>query len=225
AVQGSWGHTPPYGPGVLPLGSPQQEPRRGRSTAALIAVALIVAIGAGGSVYALMKDDGSSPTAQENKQTPASASAPVSPAPSTQGQDPSTPDTSSAPAETPQSAAGEIPAKFLGTWSGAIDNATGHHPRQITIQQGEPGDTVLSMTADGPQKDGQPYHCLFEGELTSATDSTLRIGGTDPVIAEPASACTPGKPSTVTILPSGQLRRVMTGLDGKTQTLTYDRSG
>ncbi|WP_372350539.1 serine/threonine-protein kinase [Streptomyces sp. KL116D] len=226
AAQGSWGHTPPYGPGVLPLGSPQQEPpRRGRSTAALLAVALIVAIGAGGSVYALMKDDGSSPTAQENEQSPASASAPASPAPSSQGQDPSTPETSSSPAETPQSAAGEIPAKFLGTWSGAIDNATGHHPRQITIQQGEPGDTVLSMTADGPQKDGQPYHCLFEGELTSATDSTLRIGGTDPVIAEPASACTPGKPSTVTILPSGQLRRVMTGLDGKQQTLTYDRSG
>ncbi|MGQ4435020.1 protein kinase domain-containing protein, partial [Streptomyces sp. SAS_260] len=50
------GPTPPYGPG--PGGEPHAPPRNGRSTALLVVVALIVALGAGGSVYALMKDGG-----------------------------------------------------------------------------------------------------------------------------------------------------------------------
>ncbi|MEB3962200.1 serine/threonine protein kinase, partial [Streptomyces kunmingensis] len=224
--QGAWGGTPPYGPGAAPLVAPQQEPpRRGRSTAALVAVALIVALGAGGSVYALMKDDGDpSTTAQDDQQSP-SPTAPVQPGPDSPAPTPTpTPAPSTEPERTPQSAAGEIPTKFLGTWTSGIDNERGHHPRRIVLQQGETGDTVLSMTADGTQKDGKPYHCVFQGTLTSATDSTLRIGNTDPVVAEPPPACTPGKPSTITFLSSGQLRRVMIDSAGKRQVLTYDKS-
>ncbi|MEV5606759.1 protein kinase [Streptomyces sp. NPDC052225] len=225
---GSWGQTPPYGPGVAPLGAPPQEPpRRGRSTAALVAVALIVALGAGGSVYALMKDDGSDPSTRAGDRQSTAASTPGSPAPSSQGEEGPAPQSSEPAAESsqPPSDAGEIPEKFLGTWGGAIDNQYGHHPRRITIQQGERGDTVLSMTADGTDKDGVSYHCVFEGELTSASPSTLRIGDTDPVVAEPPADCTPGKPSTLTVLPSGELRRVMVDLTGKKQTLTYTKEG
>ncbi|MFI7385060.1 serine/threonine-protein kinase [Streptomyces sp. NPDC049813] len=222
--QGGWGHTPPYGPGVVPLVAPQPEPRRqGRSSAALIVVAVIVALGAGGSVYALMKDDGTSgSTSQSGSPSPApSTTAPVGPGPDSPGpsQPPSTP-----PESSPQTTAGEVPTKFLGTWTSAIDNARGHHPRRIVLQQGATGDTVLSMTADGTQNNGESYHCVFQGTLSSATDSTLRIGGTDPVVAQPPSACTPGKPSTITYLSSGQLRRVMTDSAGKEQVLTYDKS-
>ncbi|RAJ88533.1 serine/threonine-protein kinase [Streptomyces sp. SID8367] len=229
--QGSWSQTPPYGPAPLPA----QEPRRTRSSAALVAVALIVALGAGGSVYALMKDDGSggsgSPQAGGAGSTaPVSSSA--SPQTSTQGQDapasqqPTTP-TGTVESPSPQSGgdAGAIPEKYLGTWDGAIDNELGHHPRQITIQQGGTGDTVLSMTADGYDKEGAPYHCVFQGQLTSASDSTLRIGGTDLVVAEPRADCAPGRPSTITVLPSGELRRVMVDATGKKQTLTYTKSG
>ncbi|NEB78210.1 serine/threonine protein kinase, partial [Streptomyces sp. SID14478] len=220
--QGSWGHTPPYGPGTSPQFTAQQEqPRRGgRASAALIAVAVIVALGAGGSVYALMKDDPTTPASAASTPTPTPpTTAPTTPGATTPGA--STPPAS--PTPTPP-ASGGIPAKFLGNWAGAIDNASGHHPRSIVIQQGEEGDTVLSMTADGTQNNGDPYHCVFQGALTSATDSTLHIGGTDPVVAEPPDACRPGEPSTITVLPSGQLRRVMVDATGKKQTLTYDKS-
>ncbi|MET9493471.1 protein kinase [Streptomyces sp. NPDC006552] len=222
--QGGWSHTPPYGPGTVPLVAPQPPPRRGsRSSAALIVVAVIVALGAGGSVYALMKDDGSTGTAaQDGTLSPSpSATAPVQPGPDAATP---TPAPSTQPESSPQTAAGEIPTKFLGTWTSGIDNARGHHPRRIVLQQGATGDTVLSMTADGTQNNGDSYHCVFQGKLTSATDSTLRIGGTDPVVAQPASACTPGEPSTITFLSSGQLRRTMTDSAGKEQVLTYDKS-
>ncbi|MFJ9041006.1 serine/threonine-protein kinase [Streptomyces sp. NPDC102406] len=219
--QGSWNHTPPYGPGTTPLVAHQEPPQRSRSTAALIVVALIVALGAGGSVYALMKDDGKQGTSSQGDPGPSpSATDPVGPGPDSPT--PTSPSTD--PENSPQSAAGEIPTKFLGTWSGAIDNERGHHPRRIVIQQGTTGDTVLSMTADGTQNNGEPYHCVFQGALTSATDSTLQIGDTDPVVAEPQAACTPGKPSTITYLPSGRLQRVMIDSAGKRQSLTYDKS-
>ncbi|MFJ4713109.1 serine/threonine-protein kinase [Streptomyces sp. NPDC088785] len=239
--QGGWGQTPPYGPAPLP----PQEPHRNRSSAALVAVALIVALGAGGSVYALMKGDGNSggrsPQADGSRSATSDSasgsgsgsgagSGSPSPLASTEAQEsPTGPPRSSGPAESPSpqagGGAGEIPAGFLGTWSGAIDNASGHHPRQITIQQGERGDTVMSLTADGYDKAGAAYHCVFQGELTSASGSTLHIGGTVAVVAEPKADCAAGRPSTITALPSGELRRDMTDAAGKKQTLTYTKSG
>ncbi|MFD0457808.1 serine/threonine-protein kinase [Streptomyces violaceoruber] len=53
---GGLGPTPPQGP-PPPYGPPHEPVRNGRSTALLIVVALVVALGAGGSVYALMRGD------------------------------------------------------------------------------------------------------------------------------------------------------------------------
>ncbi|MFI7338974.1 protein kinase [Streptomyces sp. NPDC050085] len=225
--QGSWGQTPPYGPGVPHLPVPQPEPPRrgGRSTAALVAVALIVALGAGGSVYALMKDDGKSSTTAQSSGTP-TASAPVSPtpAPSTQGQDSPTPPQSSAPSDTPQSTAGGIPEKYLGTWTNEAVNDYGPITRRLVVQQGEPGDTVLSLTQDGTQNNGSPYHCVFQGKLASADDTEMHVAGTEVTVAEPsASSCRKGTPSTVTVLPSGQLKRELIDATGNQQTFTYDK--
>ncbi|MGW2345368.1 protein kinase domain-containing protein [Streptomyces sp. NPDC001661] len=218
-----WGQTPPYGP------PPPAPPRRNRSTPALIAVALVVALGAGGSVYALMNGEDKPSGRADDKVSPTSAtSAPLSPAPGSPGSQ-SSPGSPSSPGreattqeESPQSAAGDIPIGFLGTWEGAIDNAGGHHPRSITLQQGASGDTVFSLTADGHQKNGEPYHCVFQGRLESATSSTVRIGPTDPTTAQPADACSPGEPSTITLTSTGRLERVMSGGGAP---VTYDRLG
>ncbi|MFC8868136.1 serine/threonine-protein kinase [Streptomyces sp. NPDC057148] len=222
------GSTPPYGPpphgtppyGPPPYGPPHERSGRGRSTALLVVVALVVALGAGGSVYALMsgKDDGGDRAGGDPTTT---ATATTSQG---QGQDP-TPDGSSPTTEadrptTPAPRDGTIPAAYLGTWTTTIDNASGVHTRRLTIQQGEIGDTVLSLVADGPAG-GTTYHCVFEADLSTAPDSDgpLRIGPST-VTVGPATSCAPGEPTTVTLLPDGSLRRVN---NGNGESLTYTR--
>ncbi|MFJ8592451.1 serine/threonine-protein kinase [Streptomyces sp. NPDC093598] len=215
---GGLGSTPPYGPPPYgttpPYGPPQPERGRdGRSTVLLLVIALVVALAAGGSVYALMQgggddraDDGPGPTQ--------STGAP----PTTPGPSPTTsrPDTSPSPGD------GTIPAGYLGTWTTSIDNADGAHSRSLTIQQGEPGDTVLSLVADGPTKGGGTYHCVFEGRLTAepGSDGALRIGPSTVKVGQPRTACTPGAPTEVTLLPDGRLQRVNTSSG---ERLTYTR--
>ncbi|MEV6589751.1 serine/threonine-protein kinase [Streptomyces acidicola] len=216
---GSFGPTPPYGPGGA---HPQPEPphRNGRSTAALIAVALVVALAAGGSVYALMRDGAGQDG--HGKASP-TTSAPTTPGPNTSG--PSTPPTTGNPTtgtQNPTTQApedGAIPAEYLGTWNTSIDNAAGHSTRRLVIRQGEVGDTVLSLTADGPVGSGT-YHCVFKAELAAAPSGggPLRIGPST-VTTGPAASCTPGAASEVTILSDGRLRRVSTD-SGKSLTFT-----
>jgi hypothetical protein len=116
---------------------------------------------------------------------------------------------------------GEVPRKYLGTWDSSIDNASGHHTRRLVIQQGEVGDTVLYVIADGPTRDGGTYHCRFAAELASAPadDGPLHIGPSTVTTAEPASACSPSAASTVTMLSDHTLQRI----DG--ERLTYRKSG
>ncbi|MFB6848001.1 protein kinase [Streptomyces sp. NPDC056373] len=205
---GGPGSTPPYGPPpygtIPPYGPPQPRPARGdgRSTVLLVVIALVVALAAGGSVYALMQggddraDDGRGGTQS------------TGPAPTTPGPSPATsqPDTSASPAD------GPIPAGYLGTWTATIDNADGEHSRSLTLRQGEPGDTVLSLAADGPTKVGGTYHCVFEGRLTAepGTGGALQIGPSTVKVGQPRTACTPGAASEVTLLPNGTLERVNT---------------
>ncbi|MEV7340538.1 protein kinase [Streptomyces sp. NPDC093544] len=223
---GGWiqppGPTPPYGPGVPPFSpfAPQPAPagRSSRSTAALIVVALVVALGAGGSVYALMSGSGND-TTDDSKSSPAS-SAPETPGPTTP--EPSA-DTATASPTTQAPEGGAIPEAYLGTWSSGIDNDSGSNTRQLVIQQGEVGDTVLSLTADGPAGNGT-YHCVFQAALTGAptADGPLEIGPSEVTVGEPATACSPGAASEVTLLPDGSLRRVNTDSG---ESLTYTKSG
>ncbi|MGW7209366.1 serine/threonine-protein kinase [Streptomyces sp. NPDC054837] len=193
---GGPGHTPPYGPGPGFTPPPEPQRRNGRSTAALVAVALVVALGAGGSVYALMNSDGGDDDKAGPTPTP-TTSAPTTPGPTTP--EPSPTPTTSAPTD------GSVPAGYLGTWTSSIDNADGSHARQLTIQEGEVGDSVLSLVADGPD-----YHCVFEAALTEAPadNGPLRIGPSTVTVGEPASSCSPGAASEVTLLSNGTLERV-----------------
>ncbi|MFJ2002067.1 serine/threonine-protein kinase [Streptomyces chartreusis] len=207
--------TPPYGPPGPYLPAPQPEPprRSGRSTAALVVVALVVALGAGGSVYALMSGDnddsaGGGPTERPTA-TSTSTDSPTS--------DPTTP----APSPTPSASAdGTIPAGYLGTWTATIDSGTGENTRRLTIRQGEVGDTVLSLVADGPAGNGT-YHCEFEADLSAAPggDGPLRIGPSTVTVGE-APTCSPGKATEITLLPDGRLERVTVGSG---ESLTYDK--
>jgi hypothetical protein len=168
----------------------------------------VVALAAGGSVFAMMSSDGSGDDKAGPTPTP-TATAPTTPGPTTDAPTP-TP-TTSAPAD------GTIPAGYLGTWTSTIDNAEGQHTRQLTIQDGEVGDTVLSLVADGPD-----YHCVFEADLTEApaAEGPLRIGPSTVTVGEPASSCTPGSATEITLLSDGTLERVNTGNGEK---LTYTK--
>ncbi|QDN79415.1 serine/threonine protein kinase [Streptomyces sp. S1A1-7] len=226
---GSYGPTPPYGPGMPttpygPAGVPEPEPprRSGRSTAALIVVALVVALGAGGSVYALMQGGPAKGTDD------AKASSAASKSPSSPDSSPSSPSTpSSSPSDSPSPQAsqggGAIPEGFLGTWDASIDNATGHNTRRLTIQQGAVGDTVLSLVADGPSG-SSTYHCVFRAELTAAPGAggPLAIGPSEVTGGAPISSCSPGAASEITLQSDGRLRRVNTGSG---ESLTYTKSG
>jgi hypothetical protein len=209
--------TTPYGP----VGVPEPEPprRSGRSTAALIVVALVVALGAGGSVYALMQGGTAKGSDDAKASSSTSPTSFDSPPPS-----PSAP--SSSPSGSPSSQAsqgGTIPEGFLGTWDASIDNATGHNTRRLTIQQGAVGDTVLSLVADGPSG-SSTYHCVFRAELTAAPGAggPLVIGPSEVTGGAPISSCSPGAASEITLLSDGRLRRVNTGSG---ESLTYTKSG
>ncbi|MFJ6696432.1 protein kinase [Streptomyces sp. NPDC091272] len=218
---GSYGYTYPGGgvPGSGPGSSPEPSPRSNRATFALIAVALVVALGAGGSVYAFMRGG------DDSQVTDAGASgSPTSPrsAASSPAEGSGSPGSSSAPGSSGAPAtAGTVPGGFLGTWRGTVAGDAGTSTRGLTLRQGETGDTVMSLTADGPAGSGS-YHCLFEAELTSVTppDGPVHLGPSR-VVVGPTPTCTPGRESELVLLPDGRMRR--TTADNK--SVTYTKSG
>lgn len=137
--------------------------RSGRSTAALVAVALVVAVGAGATVHTVLKGGG--------------------------------------PAEP---VAGVIPVGYLGDWA----TADGESTRRLTIRQGEVGDLVLTMVADGTTRHST-YHCVFEAALLEVPlregpltvgPSTVTTGASDP-------SCAPGGATEIRLLPDGGLEQ------------------
>ncbi|MFF0051568.1 serine/threonine protein kinase [Streptomyces sp. NBC_01620] len=217
-----FGSTPPYGPlhpTVAPGAQPAPTRRSTGSTIALVAVAVLVAIGAGGSVYALMSDDGKKPAASSPTASATASSDPSdSPAP-----DDSSSSTDPSPGEESKNGDGPIPEAYVGTWSGAIDNAAGHSTRELVIQQGKVGQAVLTLTAEGPIDGGGTYRCVFQADLTSepSPDEPIHIGPSTVTLGEPMSSCTPGKATTLTLLPDGTLRRENTETG---EQLTYTKS-
>ncbi|MER5749168.1 serine/threonine-protein kinase [Streptomyces sp. NPDC002088] len=217
---GNPGPTQPYG-GPPPLGATAlhppgvlQEPQRrsGRSTALLVVVALVVALAAGGSVYGLMSGGGSpaaGPTA-----SPAT-DARTSPDPTTPEPSRTEPPSSESPGD------GAVPEGYLGTWAATIDNADGANTRRLTIRQGEVGEAVLTLVADGPAGNGT-YHCEFTAPLAQkpGVDGPLEIGPSTVASGEPRSSCSPGAATEITLLPDGSLERVNTSTGEK---LTYLR--
>ncbi|WP_333740983.1 serine/threonine-protein kinase [Streptomyces sp. IBSBF 2806] len=206
--------TPPYGPygPAEPAGAQEPQRRSGRTTLLLVLVALVVAVAAGGSVYAFMNgggDSGADPTAGASTSTTRSAET-STPSSSASGEPSASP--------SPSSSAGGVPAAFLGAWTTTIENDSGTNTRRLTITQGEVGDAVLALVADG-----EAYHCEFSATLTRApgADGPLRIGPSKVTTGRPLSSCSPGAASEITLLADGRLQRVNTGTGEK---LIYTKS-
>ncbi|WP_330289897.1 serine/threonine-protein kinase [Streptomyces sp. NBC_00576] len=191
ALPAEWSATPAVTPlpyTVVRAQRREARTRRSRLSVALGAAALVVALGAGASIVTtLLNGDDDTPT--------------VPPSPT--------------PTSAPAGAA--VPSGFLGTWTASIDNSTGHNTRRLTIRQGEAGDRVLTLVADGPT-----YHCVFAAPLAErpTDEALLRISPSQITTGEPPSACTPGAASTLTLRKDGTLERATAGGGGK---LTYEK--
>lgn len=222
--QPGFGPTPPYGP-VHPTGAQPPPARRSAgSTIALVAVAVLVAIGAGGSVYALMNDRGAGTTASPTDSADPSPADDSSNSPSPDGpQDPS-PSDDGQDGDDGQNGDGAVPDEYVGTWSGSIDNAAGHSTRELVIQQGQVGDSVLTLTAEGPLDTGGTYRCVFRADLATepSEGEPVSIGPSAVTEGEPMTSCTPGSSTTLTLLPDGTLSRVNTDSG---ERLTYTKTG
>ncbi|WEH34927.1 serine/threonine-protein kinase [Streptomyces sp. AM 4-1-1] len=220
------GSTPPYGPPypthLGPVPTPEPERRRVKgSTIALVVVAILVAVGAGGSVYAFMNgDDGNSaapsPTTSATRADTETGTEGGSPDPSR------SPSSSPSPDESDHE--GSIPSGYLGSWSGTIDGAAGRSTRELVIRQGEVGETVLTLTAKGPTDTGGSYRCVFQADLESepSPDAPIHVGPSVVTVGEPMTSCTPGRPTTLTLLPDGTLRRETTDTG---ERVTYTKTG
>ncbi|MER6114731.1 serine/threonine-protein kinase [Streptomyces sp. NPDC001743] len=223
--QPGFGPTPPYGP-PHPAGAqpPAAARRSAGSTIALVVIAVLVALGAGGSVYALMNDHGAHTTASPTRPADPSPTGGASHSPSQNGTQGSTPGTDDKDSDEGQDDDGPVPEAYLGTWSGSIDGAAGHSTRELVIRQGEVGDAVLTLTAEGPLDTGGTYRCVFQADLaTEPSDGgPVSIGPSTVTEGEPMTSCTPGSSTTLTLLPDGTLSRTNTDSGEK---LTYTKSG
>ncbi|WP_141720972.1 hypothetical protein [Streptomyces sp. Ncost-T10-10d] len=115
----------------------------------------------------------------------------------------------SSPTDEKKNSDGPVPAGYLGTWSGSVDNPSGHSTRELVIKQGTVGQSVLTLTADGPLDNGASYHCVFEAGLASepTPNGPIQIAPSTVTVGEPMSSCTAGKATTLTLLPNGTLSR------------------
>ncbi|MGN4159971.1 MULTISPECIES: serine/threonine-protein kinase [Streptomyces] len=213
--------TPPYGPAPLPAPARDRTP-----TVLLLVVAVIVALGAGAGVYAYLNGDDGADLANDPKQPSPTATAD----PGGSG----TPNGDPTPAEgTPSGDEDDdegddegdgdtVPAAFLGTWTTTIGTAD---ERRLVLQQGEVGDTVLSLTATGPLKgSASSYRCVFQAQLSEVPNSRgpVRVGPSRVVVGEPMTSCSSGEATTLTLHGDGRLTRVN---DVTGESLTYTKAG
>lgn len=134
--------TPPLPPAYPPVeDGPPPRPRRPASTAFLLAVATVVAVLSGGTVYAVMNgaEDPRPPVAGPRTPTPAAATT----------ASPSTP------------AISGLPAAYLGAWQATHGNRTW----RLTLTRGAIGDHVMSLAAQGPG-----LTCAWTAPLRDARD-------------------------------------------------------
>ncbi|MFJ4964775.1 serine/threonine-protein kinase [Streptomyces sp. NPDC088729] len=191
----------PQQPYFAPVPVPDRERRSTGGTIALVAVAVAVAIGAGGSVYAFMNGD-------RTTSSSSGATAGGNGGNGGNGGGTNEPDA--------------IPGDYLGTWTGTRSDP-GAPTRKLTIRQGGVGDQVLSLTVKGPLASGDTFRCEFTARLASRPTAagTVRIGPSTVSSGEPASSCSPGTATELTLLQDGTLRRSPTGAG---QSLIYTKS-
>lgn len=118
--------------------------------------------------------------------------------------------------------AGVLPKEYLGTWETTVENGEGLHTRKMVIRQGHVDETVMTLTAVGTKEGGGAYRCVFAARLDSVTSGVVRLSSSTVTSGKPPSACTPGGPSTLTLMGEDRLRR--DDRDGTTPAQVYNRS-
>ncbi|WP_405999531.1 serine/threonine-protein kinase [Streptomyces sp. NBC_00829] len=201
---GAYAHTPPaaYYPTPLPYAPP---PRGKGGTAALIAVALLVAILAGGSVYAFMGDDGTKKTAEPGPGP--TASSPTTPT------TPGSKDPTTGPPTTSGTQEGGVPQEYVGSWRASFDTADGTNTRTMTIAQGGTGQQVMTLSGTGPN-----YDCRWSATL-QASGPPLELGPTKVTSGDPKQ-CSPGQWSRLDMPNDTTIVRELVGSSGAPLTYT-----
>jgi serine/threonine protein kinase len=192
---------------AFPTYAPPEPPRRSSNggTIALIAVALIVALAAGGSVYAVMNKDGKKTAEPEDPEPQPTTSAPTTP-----GTEPPSPTPS-----TSNPATGGVPAEYVGTWQGAFETADGTNTRTMTITQGTTGETVMTLSGTGPN-----YDCRWSATLR-APGPPLELGPTQVTFGDPTT-CSPGQWSRLEMPDDTTIVRELVGSVG--EPITYAKT-
>ncbi|MFD3804827.1 serine/threonine-protein kinase [Streptomyces sp. NPDC058619] len=198
-----------YGPSTLPAGHPAygpgrtEPPPRSRtaSTAFLVAIAAVVAIAAGGTVYAVMSGGQDVAPPGSSIRTPAVGAPSASSAPA----QPSAPVGAAGASGT---AADRLPEAYLGTWRAA----NGTQAWRLTLGPGSVGDTVMSLSVQDPA-----FACSWEASLRS-TPEPVELDASAVTSGDPVT-CAPGGWSRLLLLPDGTLRRELVASDSP--PLTY----
>ncbi|MFC7218529.1 protein kinase [Streptomyces polyrhachis] len=120
-------------------------------------------------------------------------------------------------------AAADVPAAFLGTWSGSSSALLASHSRRLSIVQGGIGQPVVTITGTGSGLLGATYTCVWTAPLAKAGSpgAPLTLGTATLTQADPASACSADPATTLTALSSSQLRREWP--DGSKADMTFTR--
>ncbi|MEV4742357.1 protein kinase [Streptomyces sp. NPDC049555] len=231
-------HGAPYGPGYGPAypgpyGAPYHPPTvqvaplpPARSTKTPYLVAAIVTAGllaGGGTVYLLSQKNQNGGHSTGNQAAPPApvSSAPSSPASVPGGTLPSTPATT--PGTTTPAATG--PEAFAGTWQTSFDSGAGTNRRTITVYRSGAG-TDVTIQGGGVLDDGTSYTCQWRTRASeSGTATTLHLGPSSVVQANPTSACQPGSSSDLVLLPDGRMRRDFADSGTKDASLVYRKTG
>ncbi|MEV5508975.1 serine/threonine-protein kinase [Streptomyces orinoci] len=190
-------------PTVVHQPPPAQE--RPRRSYLLVAIAVLGVLAGAGTVY-LLRHHGTTQAAPSPSPT---VSATVSPTHGTTPTQSATPVTGTA-------------QDFLGVWQSGFDTHGGHSSRTITI-----GQDTARIQGSGFLDDGTAYTCAWSATVNGGgTGGTpLHLGPSSVVQASPASACQPGSPSDLVLLPDGRMRRDFTDTGTKDASLVYRRAG
>ncbi|MCZ7458973.1 serine/threonine-protein kinase [Streptomyces sp. WMMC940] len=201
-----YGTYPQYGPPSVP--GAQRGDRRG--TVALVAVAVVVAVAAGSSVYALMNGEHTSSPAAPGPST----SAPRSPGTSGGSGGPTADDTPATTESSPTARAGTVPEEYTGTWQAEFTTADGStNTRIMTITSGSAGDTVMTLTGRGAN-----YDCRWSATLR-ASGPPLELGPTQVTFGDRRS-CSPGQWSRLDMPDDRTIVRELVGSGGAPLTYT-----
>ncbi|WP_453833893.1 serine/threonine-protein kinase [Streptomyces zhihengii] len=210
---------PPPEPGPAAPAAPGRSRLAG--TLALAAVALVVALGAGGAVYAVMSGDhtggdGKNGASPDPGGSPSGGASPqkgdgTREAGASQG----TGD-GATPPPSPTATDGDVPMEYLGDWRASFDTADGTNVREMTITQGRRGELVMTLTGTGPH-----YECAWTATLR-AVGPPLELGPTRVTSGDPVS-CSPGQWSRLNMPSDTVIVRELVGSGGT--PLTYTKTG